>query len=121
MLLAACKPALTVPIGHSNHAHAPSPTTATHAPTTAQTREREKYAALATLPPIPVALAEKYSRFDPDTEEPTHDKEGVVLEGKVRACGVRACVRSGIGIGIAWHVQCFCWAEGGAGCMNPGT
>lgn len=28
------------------------------------------------------ALADKYSKFDPASGEPTHDKEGQALEGK---------------------------------------
>jgi hypothetical protein len=42
----------------------------------------EKYRGLADLPPLPQALASKYSAFDPGTGDPTHDAAGVVLEGK---------------------------------------
>lgn len=35
------------------------------------------------LPPEQEALADKYSQFDPVTGEPTHAKDGNVLEGKV--------------------------------------
>ena len=31
------------------------------------------------------ALSDKYSKFDEATGEPTHDKEGTALDGKVRA------------------------------------
>ncbi|EFJ42921.1 hypothetical protein VOLCADRAFT_119246, partial [Volvox carteri f. nagariensis] len=30
------------------------------------------------------ALADKYSQFDPTSGEPTHDKEGKLLEGKAK-------------------------------------
>lgn len=45
-------------------------------------REVEKFEKLVALPSIPDALGDKYSRFDPATEEPTHDAAGVALEGK---------------------------------------
>lgn len=49
----------------------------------AQMKELEKLQMLAGLPSERVALADKYSQFDEETGEPTHDKEGQPLEGKV--------------------------------------
>ena len=42
-------------------------------------------------------LADKYSRFDAASGEPTHDKEGTELDGKVRSL---LCV---CGAGVGWH------------------
>ena len=47
-------------------------------------KELDKYSKLAALPSVREALADKYSKFDEATDEPTHDKEGAALEGKVR-------------------------------------
>jgi hypothetical protein len=52
-----------------------------------QEKEAEKFAGLAALPPIEVALADKYSQWDPAAQEFTHSKEGVVLDAKVGASG----------------------------------
>jgi len=45
-------------------------------------KELDKYSKLAALPSVREALADKYSKFDEATDEPTHDKEGTALEGK---------------------------------------
>jgi cysteinyl-tRNA synthetase len=45
-------------------------------------RDLDKFEKLAALPSAQEALAEKYSRFDDVTGEPTHDASGSVLEGK---------------------------------------
>jgi len=47
-------------------------------------KEKEKFEGLAALPPIEVALADKYSKFDGATGEPTHNKEGAELDAKAR-------------------------------------
>jgi len=47
-------------------------------------KEHEKMASLAALPSIQEALADKYSKFDAATGEPTHDKDGQELDGKAR-------------------------------------
>ncbi|KAL4430549.1 hypothetical protein ABPG77_005789 [Micractinium sp. CCAP 211/92] len=45
-------------------------------------KDLDKFEKLAALPSIQEALADKYSRWDAATGEPTHDKEGAALEGK---------------------------------------
>lgn len=45
-------------------------------------KEVEKMEKLLALPTTEEALKEKYSKFDPESGEPTHDAEGNVLEGK---------------------------------------
>ncbi|KAG2499369.1 hypothetical protein HYH03_002944 [Edaphochlamys debaryana] len=47
-------------------------------------KELEKLEGLAALPSIQEALADKYSKFDEASGEPTHDKEGNALEGKAK-------------------------------------
>lgn len=47
-------------------------------------KEKEKFEKLLELPSIADSLSEKYSKFDPETGEPTHDKEGAALEGKAK-------------------------------------
>ena len=47
-------------------------------------RDLEKFERLAALPPPSEQLADKYSKFDDETGEPTHGKDGAELEGKVR-------------------------------------
>lgn len=47
-----------------------------------QGKEAEKFAGLAALPPIDVALADKYSHWDPAVGEFTHSKDGVALDAK---------------------------------------
>lgn len=37
------------------------------------------------MSPPQAQLADKYSRFDAETGDPTHDKDGAELEGKVRS------------------------------------
>lgn len=49
-----------------------------------QVKEKEKFEKLLALPSALDSLADKYSRFDLATGEPTHDKDGNELEGKVR-------------------------------------
>lgn len=49
----------------------------------AQAKELEKLQKLAALPSEQEALSDRYSRFDEATGEPTHDKDGQPLEGKV--------------------------------------
>jgi hypothetical protein len=39
--------------------------------------------------PSQAQLADRYSKFDPETGDPTHDKDGAELEGKVRAAAAR--------------------------------
>ena len=36
------------------------------------------------MPSPQESLSDKYSKFDPTSGEPTHDKDGVELEGKAR-------------------------------------
>lgn len=45
-------------------------------------RDLDKFEKLAALPPPAEQLAEKYSRFDPGSGDPTHDAAGAALEGK---------------------------------------
>jgi hypothetical protein len=47
-----------------------------------QVKELEKLQKLAALPSEREALADRYSAFD-EAGEPTHDKDGQLLEGKV--------------------------------------
>eukprot|EP00195_Chlamydomonas_chlamydogama_P001473 CAMPEP_0202920984 /NCGR_PEP_ID=MMETSP1392-20130828/77139_1 /ASSEMBLY_ACC=CAM_ASM_000868 /TAXON_ID=225041 /ORGANISM="Chlamydomonas chlamydogama, Strain SAG 11-48b" /LENGTH=790 /DNA_ID=CAMNT_0049614513 /DNA_START=176 /DNA_END=2548 /DNA_ORIENTATION=+ len=47
-------------------------------------KEKEKFDKLLSLPSVEASLSDKYSRFDPATGEPTHDKEGKELEGKAK-------------------------------------
>ncbi|KAJ9527314.1 hypothetical protein QJQ45_025542 [Haematococcus lacustris] len=49
-----------------------------------QTKELEKMQGLLALPPVEVALADKYSKFDAGTGEPSHDKDGKELDGKAK-------------------------------------
>jgi hypothetical protein len=51
---------------------------------TLKEKEKEKFEKLISLPSVEVSLSEKYSKFDSATGEPTHDKEGVALEGKAK-------------------------------------
>eukprot|EP00878_Enallax_costatus_P002111 GHUV01002279.1.p1 GENE.GHUV01002279.1~~GHUV01002279.1.p1 ORF type:complete len:785 (+),score=272.34 GHUV01002279.1:146-2500(+) len=48
-------------------------------------KELEKLQKLAALPSEQEALADKYSQFDAETGEPTHDKEGQPLDDKAKA------------------------------------
>lgn len=45
-------------------------------------RDVEKFEKLAALPSIQESLKDKYSKFDQVSGDPTHDAEGVVLQGK---------------------------------------
>jgi cysteinyl-tRNA synthetase len=45
-------------------------------------RELEKFEKLAAMPLPRVVLADKYSKFDPETGDPVADKDGNALEGK---------------------------------------
>ncbi|KXZ56656.1 hypothetical protein GPECTOR_1g591 [Gonium pectorale] len=47
-------------------------------------KELEKLEGLAALPSVQEALADKYSRFDEASGEPSHDKDGNQLEGKAK-------------------------------------
>ncbi|GLI68942.1 hypothetical protein VaNZ11_013467 [Volvox africanus] len=47
-------------------------------------KELEKLEGLAAMPSVQEALADKYSQFDSSNGEPTHDKEGKLLEGKAK-------------------------------------
>ncbi|GFH15847.1 tRNA-synt_1e domain-containing protein [Haematococcus lacustris] len=49
-----------------------------------KTKELEKMQGLLALPPVEVALADKYSKFDAGTGEPSHDKDGKELDGKAK-------------------------------------
>ena len=49
---------------------------------TLKEKEKEKFEKLISLPSVEVSLSEKYGKFDLSTGEPTHNKEGVALEGK---------------------------------------
>lgn len=51
---------------------------------TLKSKEKEKFEKLMALPPVEQSLADKYSRFDAATGEPTHDKDGSELEGKAK-------------------------------------
>lgn len=48
----------------------------------AKRKDVDKYEKLAALPEPQVQLADKYGGFDPVSGDPTHDKDGVLLEGK---------------------------------------
>lgn len=50
-----------------------------------KSKELEKLAKLAALPSIQTAMGDKYSAFSATSGVPTHDKDGALLEGKVRA------------------------------------
>ncbi|KAF8056247.1 CARS1 [Scenedesmus sp. PABB004] len=50
-------------------------------------KELDKLQKLAALPGEREALADRYSAFEPDSGEPTHDKDGAPLEGKAREKG----------------------------------
>jgi hypothetical protein len=50
-----------------------------------QAKELDKLQKLAALPSEQEALSDRYSKFD-EAGEPTHDKEGQPLEGKVSGC-----------------------------------
>lgn len=47
-------------------------------------KEVSKFSDLLALPPLDAELAAKYSKCDPESGEPTHDKEGNALEGKAK-------------------------------------
>ncbi|KAL6747424.1 tRNA synthetases class I (C) catalytic domain-containing protein [Haematococcus lacustris] len=49
-----------------------------------KTKELEKMHGLLALPSVEVALADKYSKFDAGTGEPSHDKDGNELDGKAK-------------------------------------
>ncbi|KAJ9527318.1 hypothetical protein QJQ45_025537 [Haematococcus lacustris] len=49
-----------------------------------KTKELEKMQGLLALPPVELALADKYSKFDAGTGEPSHDKDGNELDGKAK-------------------------------------
>ncbi|GFH31790.1 tRNA-synt_1e domain-containing protein, partial [Haematococcus lacustris] len=49
-----------------------------------KTKELEKMQGLLALPPVEVALADKYSKFDSGNGEPSHDKDGNELDGKAK-------------------------------------
>lgn len=49
-----------------------------------QLKEKEKFDKLAAMGSLEQVLSDKYSRFDAASGEPTHDKEGAELDGKVR-------------------------------------
>jgi len=66
----------------------------------AQMKELEKLQMLAGLPSERMALADKYNQFDEETGEPTHDKEGQPLEGKVIS-NLSAVAWEGLGMCIA--------------------
>lgn len=65
----------------------PTPSPAAHARPCVvlpQQKDKEKFEKLLALPSPEQSLSDKYSRFDPASGEPTHDKDGVELEGKGR-------------------------------------
>ena len=49
-----------------------------------QLKDKEKFEKLLALPTPQQSLSDKYSKFDPVSGEPTHDKDGVELEGKAK-------------------------------------
>ena len=54
-----------------------------------KSKELEKLEKLSSLPPLEQQLADKFSAWE--AGEPTHDKAGLLLEGKVREAPWEGC------------------------------